>query len=233
MHLQLGRTQNETRAGPRPEQGSCFISPAWKTSLSSCPALRQDLMKPFIGEKHKLISDMRNPHFGARRIPGGPAWPSSHFGGDFAQKHRWLYSLGSLVFAFLPLFPLSFSCSQIFLALSVSVLMIFPKLGDLNCFQSRVLRHQLKIMMMVMRVPLSISEHTRVPGAVPSSAGTLSLCIFITAPVVGTTIIPILQMRKPRLTEASDFPAVTQLVSSRARIQIYMSSSCFPILGPY
>ena len=62
--------------------------------------MRQDLAKPFIGEKHQLVSEMRNPHFGAGRILGGPAWLSPLFVDDL---HGWLYSLGSLVLASFPL----------------------------------------------------------------------------------------------------------------------------------
>lgn len=87
--------------GLGPEQGGSVIGPALKRSLSSCPALGQDLTKPFTGEKHQLISELRNPYFGAGRIRGGPAWLSPFFVNDLLG---WLYSVGSL---FLASFPLS------------------------------------------------------------------------------------------------------------------------------
>jgi len=52
---------------------------------------------------------------------------------------------------------------------------------------------------------VSISGPAQVPGAVPSSLGTLAHHIFVITPLGRYDHYPILHMRKPRLPEAKEF----------------------------
>lgn len=74
------------KLGLGPEQGGSFISPALQKLSEFMPCLQQDRMKPFTGEKHHLVSEMRNPHFGAEGILGSPSWPRPLFGDNFCRS---------------------------------------------------------------------------------------------------------------------------------------------------
>lgn len=113
-----------------------------------------------------------------RKDPWGPSLAQPSLWGRFREKHRWLYSLGSLVFASHPLFIIFLFLKMP--VLSISVLMISSKPGNLKCSWSQALKHPLYMIMTVVRLTVSILENAQVPGAVPSSAGPLSHCIFIT-----------------------------------------------------
>lgn len=105
-------TLEGTGAGSRPEEGGSVIGPAWQRPSGSCSALRRDPINPLEGDKHQLISELRNPHFGARRILGGPSWPAPSLGVVCTEAHTALFAWGSG-----PRFPFSLSVA-VFLSLN-------------------------------------------------------------------------------------------------------------------